>query len=88
MANSKNTRGAPIGNQNAAKSKIWSDALRKAVIQGDHLSKLADALILKALEGDISAIRELGDRLEGKVTQSIEQNTNLNADVEIYSWQE
>ena len=88
MANSKNTRGAPIGNQNAIKPKVWSDALRKAIIQNDNLSKLADALILKALEGDVSALRELGDRLEGKVTQSVEQNTNLTADVEIYAWQE
>jgi len=88
MANSKNTRGAPIGNQNAIKPKIWSDALRKAIIQNDNLSKLADALILKALEGDVSALRELGDRLEGKVTQQIEQNTNLTADVEFYAWKE
>ena len=87
MANSKNTRGAPIGNQNAAKTKIWSDALRKAIIQGDHLNKLADALILKALEGDISAIKELGDRLEGKVTQSIEHTTDMVSDVNIYTWE-
>jgi hypothetical protein len=87
MANSKNTRGAPIGNQNAAKPKIWSDALRKAIIQGDHLNKLADALILKALEGDISAIKELGDRLEGKVTQSIEQTTDMVSDVNVYTWE-
>ena len=87
MANSKNTRGAPIGNQNAAKTKIWSDALRKAIIQGDHLNKLADALILKALEGDISAIKELGDRLEGKDTQSIEQTTDMVSDVNIYTWE-
>lgn len=62
--------------------------MRKAIIQNDNLSKLADALILKALEGDVSALRELGDRLEGKVTQQIEQNTNLTADVEFYAWQE
>jgi hypothetical protein len=36
----------------------------------------------------MSALKEIGDRLEGKPMQSIEQNTNLNADVEIYSWQE
>jgi hypothetical protein len=88
MANSKNTRGAQPGNQNAAKQKVWSDALRKAIVQGDHLSKLADALILKALEGDVSAMKELGDRLEGKVTQQIEQTTQLTADVEVYAWQE
>ena len=36
----------------------------------------------------MSAMRELLDRLEGKVTQSVEQNTNLTADVEFYAWQE
>jgi hypothetical protein len=89
MANTKNTLGgAPKGNQNAVKGKMWSDALRKEIVQGEHLPKLIQALILKALEGDMSALKEIGDRLEGKPMQSIEQNTNLNADVEIYSWQE
>jgi hypothetical protein len=87
MATTKATLGAPKGNQNAVKPKIWSDALRKELIQGDHLSKLAQALILKALEGDISALRELGDRIEGKPTQSIEQTTDMVTDVNIYSWE-
>jgi hypothetical protein len=62
--------GAPKGNNNAAKTKIWSDALRKAIVQGKSLDNIANALILKALEGDIAAIKEIGDRLEGKVAQT------------------
>jgi hypothetical protein len=85
---SKNTRGGQKGNQNAARPRIWSEALRKEIIQGDHLPNLAKQLILKALEGDMTAMKELGDRLEGKPMQAIEQNTNLTADVEIYAWQE
>ena len=89
MTAAKNTRGAPIVNQNAAKPKLISDALRKHLVQnGEKVEKLVTVLIDKALEGDMSAMRELLDRLEGKVTQSVEQNTNLTADVEFYAWQE
>jgi uncharacterized protein YjcR len=89
MANTKNTLGgAPKGNQNAVKGKMWSDALRKEIIQGEHLSKLVQALILKAIEGDMAALKEIGDRLEGKPVQSIEQTTDLHADVEVYAWQQ
>jgi hypothetical protein len=88
MANTKNTLGgAPKGNQNAVKGKMWSDALRKEIVQGEHLSKLVQALILKAIEGDMAALREIGDRLEGKPTQSIEQTTDMVTDVNIYTWE-
>jgi hypothetical protein len=67
------------------KLKIWSDAVRKAIVQGDNLNLLATALIEKALSGDISALRELGDRLEGKATQQIDQNTEHSGEV-TYTW--
>lgn len=82
MGNGK-TPGAPKGNQNAAKAKIWSDAVRKAVIQGNNLNKLAQALVDKACDGDIAALREIGDRLEGKPVQSVEQNTNLTGKLDV-----
>jgi hypothetical protein len=63
--------GAPKGNNNAGKNKVWSEALRKEIVQGDNLPKLARALIAKATEGDVAALREIGDRLEGKPNQSI-----------------
>lgn len=89
MANTKNTLGgAPKGNQNAVKGKMWSDALRKEIIQGEHLPSLVRALILKAIDGDMAALKEIGDRLEGRPIQSVEQTTQLTADVEIYAWQE
>jgi hypothetical protein len=61
--------GAPTGNDNAKKAKIWSEALRKEITQSDDLPKLARALINKALEGDVTALKEIGDRTEGKVAQ-------------------
>lgn len=84
---SKNTRGGQKGNQNAARPRIWSEALRKEIVQGDHLPKLAQQLILKALEGDMTAMKELGDRLEGKPTQAIEQTTDMTTDVNVYTWE-
>lgn len=75
-----NMAGAPAGNQNSSKSnRLWAETIRRAVVQSDgkRLRKIAEALLDKAAEGDISAIKELGDRLDGKATQQIEQTTEL-----------
>lgn len=64
--------GAPTGNKNAAKSnRMWGSAIKRAIAQSDQdtLRKLADKLIEMALEGDIQAMREVGDRIEGKAVQ-------------------
>jgi len=89
MATTKNTLGgAPQGNNNAGKNKVWSDAIRKVVVQRQALDALAIALVEKALSGDLQALKELGDRLEGKPVQSVEQDTNLTGDVKVYGWLE
>lgn len=36
-----------------------------------RLERLADALVTKALDGDVPAIKEIGDRLDGKPAQSV-----------------
>lgn len=36
-----------------------------------RLERLADVLVGKGIDGDIAAIKEIGDRLEGKPSQSI-----------------
>lgn len=70
-------RGAPLGNNNAGKNKPWAEAVRKALMMEDPIAKrkrielLANRLVDKALEGDVSAIKEIGDRVDGKPAQTI-----------------
>ena len=60
--------------------KWWRDAVRVAIcekVEGDDrgrtkLRAVADKLVECAMEGDIQAIKEIGDRLDGKAIQSIE----------------
>ena len=69
--------GAPEGNQNAIKAKRWSLAIDAALAKrckGDGikaLEELAEKLLLEAEKGDITALKELGDRIEGKPAQAI-----------------
>ena len=63
----------PLGSPN--KDKPFRDALRLAINEADgdvrRLRRVADALIAKAMSGDVQAIKELGDRLDGKPAQAI-----------------
>lgn len=58
---------------------MWRDALVHAlekgrfgsIKQGMALRELAAQLVQKGLEGDITALRELADRLDGRPAQSV-----------------
>jgi hypothetical protein len=65
---------APLGNLNAAKGKIWNDALRKAIVQDDgkRLHAAAEMLLNKAAEGEAWAVREIADRLDGRPAQAVD----------------
>lgn len=66
-------RGGQPGNKNATKNRLWEESLRRALLaeDGKKLRELADKLIEKALEGDVQALKEVGDRIDGKPTQVI-----------------
>ena len=71
--------GAPIGNQNAAKGRLWNDSLRMAIAQDDRVRvrKAVEKLLDLAAEGEPWAIKELADRLDGKpVQQTVLENSD------------
>jgi len=55
------------------RSKPFNDALRRALAQGDpeRLRLLAETLLDKAADGDMAAIKEVADRLDGKPAQML-----------------
>lgn len=72
----KTPRGGQIGNKNAEKPRLWSDALRKHAVQNPHkVAKAAEMLWDKAAEGDVAAAREIADRMEGKPLQATVHST-------------
>jgi len=64
--------GAPIGNKNAQKGRIWNDHLRKAIAQDDgkRLRESIEKLLDLASSGEPWAIKELADRLDGRPKQT------------------
>jgi hypothetical protein len=64
--------GAPIGNKNAQKGRLWNDQLRRAIIQDDgrRLRASVEHLLNQASNGEPWAIKELADRLDGRPRQT------------------
>lgn len=64
-------RGRPPGSLD----KPWKDAIRVAVNRADgdgkKLAKLAAKLVEEALGGNITAMQEIGNRLDGKPVQPV-----------------
>lgn len=67
------TSGGQPGNTNAAKGKVWNDALRKAITQDNHkrVREAIEQLLNLAAAGEQWAIKELADRLDGKAAQPV-----------------
>lgn len=67
----KEDAGILVPNSN----RMFADALRLAVmrVKGDRvqLARIADALVRRACRGDVAAIREVADRLDGKVATNV-----------------
>ncbi len=65
--------GNPTG---GARVKIWRDAINRAIKRREEadplaLEKLADKILAAVADGDVSAMKELGDRVDGKVAQPV-----------------
>lgn len=80
-----NVGGQPDNKNSAKSNRLWAETIRRAVTQADgkKLRDIADKLIEKAAEGDIQAIKELGDRLDGKSIQSVDAKVDTTVTVEI-----
>ena len=66
---------ANIGNSNSSKeNRIWGNIIRKLAVQEDYkkLHAVANKLFEKAIEGDMAAIKEIGDRVDGKSVATTE----------------
>lgn len=76
---------APIGNKNAAKAKVWHAAIVRALEKRDQsrsdgkkeIDALAEKLLQLVAAGDLPALKELGDRLDGKPAQIIAGDDDL-----------
>lgn len=82
MAFVKGKSGNPGGRSS---EKIWRDAILKAVRERNEpngpqrLEQVAKALVNAAADGDVPAMREIGDRLDGKVPQGITNDDESGA---------
>jgi hypothetical protein len=68
--------------------KTFANMLRVAikdahVTGGDKLRAVAEALVNKAISGDVQAIREVADRLDGKVPQAVDASVSGNITVQL-----
>ena len=69
--------GAPVGNQNAKRAKRYQKAIERALANAcggnvdDGLDKAAAMLVTACFAGEQWALKELGDRIDGKPPQAI-----------------
>jgi glycerol-3-phosphate cytidylyltransferase-like family protein len=63
-----NKVGAPEGNDNARKGKLFYDQLRRVLVQNDQLKlrQVSEKLVDAAIEGEPWAVKEVIDRMDGK----------------------
>ena len=67
---SGNAEGRPVSQK--AFANMLRLAINEAVAEGGtKLRQVASALVDKAISGDVPAIREIADRLDGKVAQQL-----------------
>lgn len=81
---------APLGNQNATKTKPWEAALKRALarkLNGDlnhGLDKIADQVVALAIDkSDWLAIQEIANRLDGKAAQSVAVSGHISYELDM-----
>jgi len=83
---------APEGNKNAAKAKVWAEAIKRALAkrskidQHEAIDALAEKLLDVAMTGDLAAIKEFGDRMDGKPGQQVHVEGNGENGALVLTW--
>lgn len=77
--------GGQPGNNNAGKNKPFWRAIDRAIAQdnGKRLRDAAEKLLDLAANGEQWAVKELGDRLDGKAHQSIDAKIDADLTVQV-----
>ena len=72
---------APLGNKNAVKNRPWSEAINRALLadDGKRLRGIAEKIVTLAEGGDVQALKEIGDRLDGKPAQQVQLSGDADA---------
>lgn len=67
-------KGAPKGNDYAAKGKLFEGVIKRALLANDgaRLRGIVEKMVEKAEAGDMVATKELLDRVDGKPKQAVE----------------
>jgi hypothetical protein len=85
-----NKGGAPVGNQNGKKGKLFYDALRVALVQEDKkkLRTITEKLVKSAENGEPWAIKEVMDRIDGKPVNTTELSGTDNSPLKlVVAWE-
>jgi len=76
--------GRPKGSKT---NKLWADALRKAALEFQEGTKtkrlelVAKSVLNKLISGDMSSLREFGERIDGKVPQDGTIDANVTIEI-------
>jgi hypothetical protein len=66
--------GAPLGNKNSSKdNRMWASSIKRHAVQNpEKMGRIVNKLFEKAEDGDLAAMREIGDRIDGKSVATTE----------------
>jgi hypothetical protein len=85
---SRNKGGQP-GNTNAVSKRPWTAAIERALAKRslakrrEAIDDLAEKLLKQCDRGDVQALKEFADRMEGRTIHQIEATIDGNLTVEI-----
>ncbi len=76
MANGR--PGAPIGNKNGAKDKLWLQAVQRHLhARPKDLEEIIEVVFEQAKAGQAWAVQEIANRLDGKPVQQVDMNASV-----------